>query len=96
MANGEVPPVKERLDMATATQKTDSGLTVGILKTLHKQLSSKKTAQLSLIEEKWKAMSLPQEKFDLVVQLGGFHGEIEWIKFMVVSCSTISKVLNSI
>lgn len=38
MANGEMPPVKERLEMPTATQKTDTGLTPGLLKVLHKQV----------------------------------------------------------
>ena len=38
LANGEIPPVKERLELNVATQKTDSGLTIGIIKTLHKQV----------------------------------------------------------
>ena len=38
MANGEVPPVKDRLEMNTATQKTDTGLTKGILRVLNKQV----------------------------------------------------------
>ena len=39
MAKGEIPPTKERLDMALATQKVDSGLTMGVIKTLHKQVN---------------------------------------------------------
>lgn len=38
LANGEIPPVKDRLEMSVVTQKTDSGLTIGIIKTLHKQV----------------------------------------------------------
>ena len=38
MANGEMPPVKDRLEMPTATQKTDTGLTPGLLRILHKQV----------------------------------------------------------
>ena len=38
MANNQTPPVKDRLEMPVATQKTDSGLTIGIIKTLHKQV----------------------------------------------------------
>ena len=38
LANGQVPPVKERLEVPVATQKTDTGLTNGIIKTLHKQV----------------------------------------------------------
>ena len=40
MANGETPPVKDRLELATATQKTDTGLTPGLLRVLNKQVSS--------------------------------------------------------
>ena len=38
MANGETPPVKERLEMPVATQKTDTGLTPGLLRVLNKQV----------------------------------------------------------
>ncbi len=38
LANGELPPVKERLEMPTATQKTDTGLTPGLLRVLNKQV----------------------------------------------------------
>lgn len=38
LANNEIPPVKERLAMAVATQKTDTGLTPGLLKILHNQV----------------------------------------------------------
>uniref|UniRef100_A0A5K3EIY9 RIIa domain-containing protein n=1 Tax=Mesocestoides corti TaxID=53468 RepID=A0A5K3EIY9_MESCO len=39
LAHNEIPPVKERLEMAYCSQKTDTGLTEGILKTLHNQQS---------------------------------------------------------
>jgi hypothetical protein len=56
-------------------------------------LSGKKFVALTLIEEKWKAINLPKENYNLVCQLGNFKGgEIEWVKFMAISCSTISKV----
>ena len=48
LADNQVPPVKERLEMPVATQKTDSGLTIGIIKTLHKQVTFKETG-LNLI-----------------------------------------------
>lgn len=38
MAKGETPPVKERLEMPVATQKTDTGLTPGLLRVLNKQV----------------------------------------------------------
>lgn len=39
MSKGETPPVTERLEMPVATQKTDSGLTPGLLRVLNKQVS---------------------------------------------------------
>lgn len=91
MANGEIPPVKDRLELNVATQKTDSGLTTGILKTLHKQISVKKPTNLKFIEEKWNALSLPKDQFDLIVQLGNFEADADWMKFMPIACTTISK-----
>ena len=44
MANGDTPPVKERLEMPVATQKTDTGLTPGILRVLNKQVHFKHDA----------------------------------------------------
>jgi len=38
MANGDVPPVKDRLEMMTATQKNDTGLTPGLLRVLNRQV----------------------------------------------------------
>lgn len=41
LANGEVPPVKDHVELPVATQKTDTGFTFGLLKVLHKQVSTK-------------------------------------------------------
>lgn len=38
LSKGERLPVKDRLEWNVATQKTDTGLTPGLLKTLHKQV----------------------------------------------------------
>lgn len=38
LSKGECLPVKDRLEMNVATQKTDTGLTPGLLKILHKQV----------------------------------------------------------
>lgn len=40
LSKGECLPVKDRLEVNVATQKTDTGLTPGLLKTLHKQVFS--------------------------------------------------------
>ncbi|CAF2855764.1 unnamed protein product [Rotaria sp. Silwood2] len=39
LANGETPPVKERLETSIATQKTDTDLSMDLLKILHRQIS---------------------------------------------------------
>ena len=39
MSKGETPPVKDRLEMPVATQKTDTGLTPGLLRVLNKQVT---------------------------------------------------------
>lgn len=38
LSKGECLPVKERLEMNIASQTTDTGLTPGLLKVLHKQV----------------------------------------------------------
>ena len=54
MAKGEIPPTKERLDMALATQKTDSGVTMGVIKTLHKQVVNFMFLKLKIIKIKFR------------------------------------------
>ena len=47
---------------------------------------------LSLIEEKWKDLALPREKFDDLVSLGSFNGETDWLKFLSLAASSLSDV----
>lgn len=92
LANGETPPVKQRLEMPTATQKTDTGLTPGLLRVLNKQLGPRKTVPLAVIEEKWTDLSLPKEQFDELVQVGSFSGSsVEWLKFFALGCSALGE-----
>ncbi|XP_066270246.1 ropporin-1-like protein [Branchiostoma lanceolatum] len=90
LSKGETLPVKERLEMPTATQKTDTGLTPGLLKVLHKQLSPQGTVQLSTLEQKWKEVCLPQEQMDEIMKVGTFSDNIEWIKFFALACSSLA------
>merc|ERR1711893_45098 len=53
MSKGEMPPVKERLEMPVATQKIDSGLTPGLLRVLNKQLGPKLNVSASQVQERW-------------------------------------------
>lgn len=89
MAKGEMPPVKERLEMPVATQKTDTGLTPGLLKVLNKQLGPKKTVSLSQIEDKWLDLALPKEQLDDLVRVGSFSGQVEWNRFFALAASAL-------
>jgi len=55
LAKGECLPVKERLEMNVATQKTDTGLTPELLKTLHKQVFSQQQGHkcLEFSSKRW-------------------------------------------
>ncbi|XP_064602299.1 ropporin-1-like protein [Liolophura sinensis] len=94
IAKGEAPPAKERLEMPTATQKTDTGLTTGLLKVLNKQLGFKKTVPLELIQEKWEDLALPKEQFDELVRIGSFGGEVEWLKFFTLAASALGENMS--
>ena len=56
------------------------------------QLGPKKIVPLELIEEKWRALALPQEKLDDLVRIGSFGGETEWLKIFSVAASTLNDV----
>jgi len=94
MANGDTPPVKERLEMPVATQKTDTGLTSGLLRVLNKQLGPKKVVNLVVIEEKWTDLALPKEQFDELVRIGNFTGDVEWLKFFALACSALGESIT--
>jgi len=91
LANGETPPVKQRLEMPQATQKTDTGLTPGLLRVLNKQLGPKKIVPLKMIEDKWSDLALPKEQFDELVRVGTFSGNVEWLKFFALGCSALGE-----
>lgn len=91
LSMGEIAPVKDRVEMPIATQKTDTGLTPGLLKILNKQLGPKKVVDLSMIDTKWKELNLTREKFDDLVHVGGFNGETEWLKFLSLAASSLAE-----
>ncbi|CAF1072526.1 unnamed protein product, partial [Adineta ricciae] len=94
LANGQTPPIKERMEMPVATQKIDTGLTMGLLKILHRQFSSKGTVPLNEIQNKYQDLNIPQEQFDDIVQIGGFNGDVQWEHFLTVAMTKISKSLT--
>ncbi|XP_054048811.1 ropporin-1-like protein isoform X5 [Rissa tridactyla] len=95
LSKGEPLPVKERIEMPLATEKTDAGLTPGLLKILHKQLSPKGMVNVAELKEKWKHLCLPEEQLNAILQLGSFGEEVEWMKFLALGCSMLGKSLLS-
>ncbi|ESO03001.1 hypothetical protein HELRODRAFT_80908 [Helobdella robusta] len=90
MANGEIPPVKDRLEMPSASLKTDTGLTKGLLKVLNRQLGPKKVVPISMIENKWLDLTMPKELFDDLVRIGNFTGYVQWSEFLALAASSIA------
>ncbi|XP_036414478.1 ropporin-1-like protein [Colossoma macropomum] len=95
LSKGETLPVKDRLEMPVATQKTDTGLTPGLLKVLHKQLSPKETVTKEELLKKWKGLCLPVEQLDTLLVLGNFEAQINWMQFFTLGCSALGGTIIS-
>uniref|UniRef100_A0A8B9S2T9 Ropporin-1-like protein n=1 Tax=Apteryx owenii TaxID=8824 RepID=A0A8B9S2T9_APTOW len=95
LSKGEPLPVKERIEMPIATQKTDTGLTLGLLKILHKQLVPKAFVNVAELKEKWKHLCLPEEQLKAILQLDNFSEEVEWMKILALGCSVLGGSLLS-
>ncbi|XP_060921029.1 ropporin-1-like protein isoform X1 [Labrus mixtus] len=95
LSKDECLPVKDRLEMNVATQKTDTGLTPGLLKTLHKQLSHKETCVKEELRKKWKGLCLPMDQFETFLLLGSFASNIDWMEFFALCCNSLGGTLMS-
>ncbi|XP_029003340.1 ropporin-1-like protein isoform X2 [Betta splendens] len=89
LSKGERLPVKDSLETNVATQKTDTGLTPGLLKILHKQLSPGQTCSKEELQKKWKGLCLPMDKLEMMLALGCFTSEINWMEFFALGCSDL-------
>ncbi|XP_026860253.2 ropporin-1-like protein [Electrophorus electricus] len=95
LSKGEALPVKHRLEIPVATQKTDTGLTPGLLKVLHKQLSFKETVMKGELQQKWKGLCLPMEQLETLLALGNFDLEMKWMHFFALGCSALGGTIIS-
>ncbi|XP_072306726.1 ropporin-1-like protein [Eucyclogobius newberryi] len=95
LSKGEALPVKDRLELNVATQKTDTGLTQSLLKTLHAQLGSRETCSMEDLQDKWKGLCLPMEKMQVLLSLGNFTSHIVWMDFFALGCSALGGTLMS-
>uniref|UniRef100_A0A8V0X0Y4 Ropporin-1-like protein n=1 Tax=Gallus gallus TaxID=9031 RepID=A0A8V0X0Y4_CHICK len=91
LSKGELLPVKERIETPSAKQKMDAGLTPGLLKVLHKQLSAKGTVSVAELKKKWKDLCLPEEQLEAILQLDIFDEEVEWMKILALGCSMLGE-----
>ncbi|XP_010079934.1 PREDICTED: ropporin-1-like protein, partial [Pterocles gutturalis] len=91
LSKGEPLPVKERLEISLSTERTNTGLTPGLLKVLHKQLSPKGIVNVAELKEKWKHLCLPEEQLEAILQLDDFGEEVEWMKVLALGCSTLGE-----
>ncbi|KAI3380252.1 hypothetical protein SNEBB_010629 [Seison nebaliae] len=93
LAQGKQPPVKDRIEFianATSDQKDKTTFTFGLMKVLHSQLGFMKDVDVTMIESKWRALSLPKDLFDILMKVGDFRGVIEWNKFIAIACSSLA------
>ncbi|KAF7659560.1 hypothetical protein LDENG_00296690 [Lucifuga dentata] len=95
LSKGEPLPVKDRLEMNVATQKTDTGLTPGLLKTLNKQLSSRQPCSKEELQKKWKGLCLPVEQLETLLSLGSFSSDFDWLEFFALGCSALGGSIMS-
>ncbi|XP_006740984.2 ropporin-1-like protein [Leptonychotes weddellii] len=69
LSRGDPLPVKDRIEMPVATQKTDTGLTQGLLKVLHKQSlnsSMKHLCEILTVDPEGGPARIPFETFSYV------------------------------
>ncbi|NXI49777.1 ROP1L protein, partial [Chloroceryle aenea] len=95
LSKGDPLPGKEIIEMPLATKNTNDGLTPGLLKILHKQLSPKGTVNVAELKEKWKHLHLPEEQLKSLLQLDDFGEEVEWMKFLALGCTVLGGSLLS-
>ncbi|XP_006900217.1 PREDICTED: ropporin-1-like protein [Elephantulus edwardii] len=95
LSRGDPLPVKDRLELPVVTQKTDTGLTQGLLKVLHKQCNHLRFIELVDLEQKWRTLCLPMEKLHALLVLDPCEDKVEWLKFLALGCSMLGGSLES-
>lgn len=94
LAKGEVPPVKDRLEQSLpSAEERLGGLTKGALAVLHKQLDHKGTVTVEEVREKWQQIGCAQSKLEELLTIGNFSEEVEWQKFLALTCTAVEKTL---
>merc|ERR1719419_1418708 len=89
MARGEPPPAKDRLEYPVP--QTESGLTPGLLRVIHRQVGHQTKVSQTVLAEKWKGVCLNQVDLDHLLLDGGWkRGDVDWLKFVGLAARSIT------
>ncbi|XP_073440188.1 ropporin-1-like protein [Dendrobates tinctorius] len=89
LSRGEPLPVTDRVELPVATQRNDSGLSPGLLRVLHRQLSGRVLVPVEELEQRWRAVCLPQAQLLGLLELDPPGTQVEWMKFLALACSAL-------
>ena len=92
MANSEIPPVKERLEYPVPV--TESGLTPGLLRVLHKQMGFQETVEKEHLKSKWRGVCLALHHLQEILHSDekltrDEDNKIPWKRFVVSAAASI-------
>ncbi|TRY67171.1 hypothetical protein TCAL_03087 [Tigriopus californicus] len=89
LANGEIPPVKERLEYPIPS--TPSGLTPGLLRVLNKQLRQRAIVQKPLLEARWRGICMEEATLENLLEEGNLTDDnIPWKQFVAEAAANIA------
>nr|CAD7590277.1 unnamed protein product [Timema genevievae] len=96
LADGERPPVKERLEYPPFLHA--SGLTPGYIKVLLNGFLDREVIPRGDLKKAWKGMCLDADALDEMLQIGGFGGggeeEVDLLKFVAVASGHLTNSLS--
>ncbi|XP_075072694.1 ropporin-1-like [Mixophyes fleayi] len=87
LKNGEPLPIKPYPE--TVGFSKWAVLTPEIIRKLHQKLGGSMTIQATELIELWKSMNLPPDLYRNIMTVGNLSDEIEWLKFLALSCNAI-------
>jgi hypothetical protein len=92
MASGEVPPTKDRMEYPE--NEATSGLTMGMLRVLNKQLGPKEQVTKEETRQRWKSMCLDTAYLEELFAVGNLPDPFEWVFFVGLAAGTLGKTLT--
>ncbi|NXE54711.1 ROP1 protein, partial [Casuarius casuarius] len=91
VAQGDIPPVKHGQERGPWSKWKD--LTPELLKKLHQRVGGRLIISAHELAHLWKSLNLPKDLFASIINLGCFTEEIEWLKFLALSCRPIGVII---